>query len=84
MTQRATHTDYKHPGCIRIEGAPATRIFVAGKGWHDSTVLCASPGSALYAKHHRKGLPSWPGSPEQIAEAEAMSRRNSRVLEEPE
>lgn len=68
---KATHTDYKRPGCLRIEGAPSRRIFEIGKGWHDTTVICAGPGSPEYEKTFRKGLPAWEGSPEQLAEAAA-------------
>lgn len=56
---KATHIDYKRPGCLRIEGAPSTRIFTIGKGWHESSVICAAPGTEVYDKHYRKGLPKW-------------------------
>lgn len=60
---KATHTDYKHPGCLRIVDAPSRRIFTIGKGWHETTTICAGPGSPEYAKCFKKGLPVWEGDP---------------------
>lgn len=56
---KATHIDYKRPGCLRVTGAPKHRLFTRGKGWHETDVICMSPDHPDYAKLNRKGLPVW-------------------------
>lgn len=42
---KATHTDYKHPGHLRV--------------LDDDSVYCMAPSHSQYTKLNRPGLPSW-------------------------
>ena len=52
---RATHTDYKHPRHLRVEGCKGHRFF---DGPCTADVLCVSPSSSLYRTLNRHDLPS--------------------------
>ena len=56
---KATHIDFKRPGCLRVTGAPKRTIFEQGKGWHESDVICVAPGTVEFDNLNRKGLPVW-------------------------
>lgn len=58
---KATHADYLHPRHIRVETGQRYKAWSAGAGPFERTALCVSPGSPLYAKCNRRGLPKWPG-----------------------
>ena len=53
---KATHTDYKHIGHLRVEGCRGERFF---DGPCAVDVLCVSPGSTLFKRMNRAGLPRW-------------------------
>lgn len=60
---RATHTDYKHPRHLRVEGCKGVKFF---DGPCEADVLCVSPSSGLYAKLNKPGLPSFTPRPEPL------------------
>ena len=53
---KATHTDYKHPRHLRVEGCKGHSFF---DGPCAVDVLCVSPSSSLYDKLNRRWLPSF-------------------------
>ncbi|WP_123877985.1 hypothetical protein [Aurantiacibacter spongiae] len=56
---RATHTDYLHPGHLRVETGQHYQAWAAGSGSFVRTALCVSPSSSTYKRLNRRGLPKW-------------------------
>lgn len=53
---KATHTDYLHPGHLRVE--TGQRYKALG---FERTAVCMAPSCSDYARLNRKGLPKWKG-----------------------
>ncbi len=58
---RATHTDYLHPGHLRVETGQRYKAFNVGNGNFERTAVCMAPSASEYARLNRKGLPKWKG-----------------------
>jgi hypothetical protein len=56
---RATHTDYLHPGHLRVETGQTYSAWDTVRGFHEREALCVSPGSSVYLKLNRPNLPKW-------------------------
>ena len=57
---KATHTNYKHPGHLRVEDGGSHASY-AGGVMFKTTAICVSPNSELHKRLNRNGLPSWQG-----------------------
>lgn len=58
---RATHTDYLHPGHLRVETGLRYKAWNAAAGHFERTAVCMAPSANGYARLNRKGLPKWRG-----------------------